>query len=122
VYTVEPETAAAMVAARAAGEPVEIDYVPSFVDGSGSRGVLAEMWPRVAPLIDDALVATLEETAAALRLLAERLRVIAEGAGALATAAALAGRAGGGKIVAVVSGGNLDFTTLARILQGESPT
>jgi threonine dehydratase len=122
VYTVEPETAAAMVAARAAGEPVEIDYVPSFVDGSGSRGVLAVMWPRVAPLIDDALVATLEETAAAVRLIAERLRVIAEGAGALATAAALAGRAGGGKIVAVVSGGNLDFTTLARILQGESPT
>jgi threonine dehydratase len=80
------------------------------------------MWPQVAPLIDDALVATLEETAAALRLMAERLRVIAEGAGALATAAALAGRAGGGKIVAVVSGGNLDFTTLARILQGESPT
>ena len=63
VYTVEPETAAALVAARAAGEPTEIDYVPSFVDGSGSRGVLAEMWPRVAPLIDDALVATLEETA-----------------------------------------------------------
>jgi threonine dehydratase len=122
VYTVEPETAAAMVAARAAGGPVEIDYVPSFVDGSGSRGVLEVMWPRVAPLIDDALVATLEETAAALRLMAERLRVIAEGAGALATAAALAGRAGGGKIVAVVSGGNLDFTTLARILQGESPT
>ena len=122
VYTVEPETAAAMVAARAAGGPVEIDYVPSFVDGSGSRGVLAEMWPRVAPLIDDALVATLEETAAALRLMAERLRVIAEGAGALATAAALAGRAGGGKIVTVVSGGNLDFATLARILQGESPT
>jgi threonine dehydratase len=121
VYTVEPETAAALVAARAAGEPTEIDYVPSFVDGSGSRGVLAEMWPRVAPLIDDALVATLEETAGALRLMAERLRVIAEGAGALATAAALAGRAGGGKIVAVVSGGNLDFTTLASILKGELP-
>jgi threonine dehydratase len=121
VYTVEPETAAALVAARAAGEPVEIDYVPSFVDGSGSRGVLAEMWPRVAPLIDDALIATLEETAGALRLMAERLRVIAEGAGALATAAALAGRAGSGRIVAVVSGGNLDFTTLGRILKGESP-
>jgi threonine dehydratase len=119
VYTVEPETAAALVAARAAGEPTQIEYVPSFVDGSGSRGVLPEMWPQVAPLIDDALTATLDETAGALRLMAERLRVIAEGAGALATAAALAGRAGGGKIVAVVSGGNIDVATLVRILKGE---
>jgi len=122
VYTVEPETAAAMVAARAAGEPTLIEYVPSFVDGAGSRSVLTDMWPQVAPLIDDALVATLEETAAAVRLLAERVRVIAEGAGALAVAAALAGRAGAGKIVAVVSGGNLDFATLTRILNGETPT
>jgi len=108
--------------ARAAGEPTQIEYVSSFVDGAGSRSVLAEMWPQVAPLIDDALVATIEETAAAVRLLAERVRVIAEGAGALAVAAALAGRAGAGKIVAVVSGGNLDFATLARILNGETPT
>ena len=111
-----------MAAARAAGEPTQIEYVSSFVDGAGSRSVLAEMWPQVAPLIDDALVATIEETAAAVRLLAERVRVIAEGAGALAVAAALAGRAGAGKIVAVVSGGNLDFATLARILNGETPT
>ena len=122
IYTVEPETAAAMAAARSAGEPTQIEYLPSFVDGAGSRGVLADMWPQVAPLIDDALVATLEETAAAVRLLAERVRVIAEGAGALAIAAALAGRAGAGKVVAVVSGGNLDFATLARILNGETPT
>jgi threonine dehydratase len=122
IYTVEPETAAAMVAARAAGEPTQIEYVPSFVDGAGSRSVLTDMWPQVAPLIDDALVATLEETAAAVRLLAERVRVIAEGAGALAVAAALGGRAGAGKIVAVVSGGNLDFATLTRILNGETPT
>jgi threonine dehydratase len=121
IYTVEPDTAAALVAARAAGHPVEVDYVPSWVDGSGSRAVLAEMWPQVAPLIDDALSVTLEETAAAVRLLAERLRVIAEGAGALATAAALAGRAGAGKVVAVVSGGNIDLGTLARILNGEAP-
>ena len=121
VYTVEPETAAAVVAARAAGEPVAIDYVPSWVDGSGSRGVLADMWPQVAPLIDDALIATLEETAGAVRLIAERLRVIAEGAGALAVAAALAGRAGGGRIVAIVSGGNIDSAVLTRILAGETP-
>ncbi len=122
VYTVEPETGAAMVAARAAGEPAAVEYSPSWIDGSGSRGVLANMWPQVAPLIDDALVATLAETATAVRLLAERLRVIAEGAGALAVAAALAGRAGGGKVVAIVSGGNIDLDTLARIIKGDPPT
>jgi threonine dehydratase len=121
VYTVEPETAAALAAAYAAGRPVEIDYRASFVDGSGSRGVLAEMWPRVSAVIDDALVVTIDEAAAAVRTLAERLRVLAEGAGALATAAALAGRAGGGRVVAIVSGGNIDLATLARILEGESP-
>jgi threonine dehydratase len=122
IYTVEPETGAAFAAARAAGEPVDVDYRPSFVDGSGSRRVLDEMWPRVTAVIDDALVATVGETADAVRTLARRLRVIAEGAGALATAAALAGKAGGGRVVAVVSGGNIDFATLARILQGETPT
>jgi threonine dehydratase len=121
IYTVEPQTAAAVVAARAAGEPTAIEYVPSWVDGSGSRGVLAEMWPRVAPLIDDALEATLAETAAAVRLIAERLRVIAEGAGALAVAAAMAGRAGGGRIVTIVSGGNIDFSTFTAILGGKEP-
>ena len=119
VYTVEPETAAAAVAARAAGEPTQIEYVPSWVDGSGSRGVLAEMWPRVAPLIDDALSVTLEQTAAAVRVMAERLRIIAEGAGALATAAAQGGLCGGGRVVAIVSGGNIDPATFASILQGE---
>lgn len=119
IYTVEPETAAAAVAARAAGAPTQIEYVPSWVDGSGSRGVLADMWPRVAPLIDDALSVTLEQTAAAVRLMAERLRIIAEGAGALATAAAGAGLCGGGRIVAIVSGGNIDIATFASILKGE---
>jgi threonine dehydratase len=119
IFTVEPETAAAAVAARAAGEPTQIEYVPSWVDGSGSRGVLAEMWPRVAPLIDDALSVTLDQTAEAVRVIAERLRVIAEGAGALATAAAQAGRCGGGRVVAIVSGGNIDPATFASILKGE---
>jgi threonine dehydratase len=121
IYTVEPETAAAAAAAHAAGEPTAIEYVPSWVDGSGSRGVLAEMWPRVAPLIDDALVVTLAQTAAAVCLIAERLRVIAEGAGALAVAAALEGAAGGGRVVAIVSGGNIDFSTFTSILRGETP-
>jgi threonine dehydratase len=120
IYTVEPETAAAAVAARAAGEPTQIEYVPSWVDGSGSRGVLEQMWPRVAPLIDDALSVSLEQTAASVRVMAERLRVIAEGAGALATAAAQAGLCGGGRVVAIVSGGNIDPGTFASILKGES--
>jgi threonine dehydratase len=121
VYAVEPETAAALNAALAAGEPTEVDYQPSFVDGSGSRMVLPDMWPRVSELIDGAFTVTLDETAAAVRLLAERVRVIAEGAGALAPAAALAGRAGSGRVVCVVSGGNIDMSTLAPILAGQTP-
>jgi threonine dehydratase len=121
IYAVEPETAAALNAALAAGEPTEVDYRPSFVDGSGSRSVLPAMWPRVRELIDGAFTATLDETAAAVRLLAERTRVIAEGAGALAPAAALAGRAGAGRVVCVVSGGNIDLGVLAPILEGRTP-
>jgi threonine dehydratase len=121
VYAVEPETGAALNAALAAGEPTEIDYQPSFVDGSGSRSVLPGMWPRVREVIAGAFTASIEETAAAVRLLAERTRIVAEGAGALATAAALAGRAGEGRIVCVVSGGNIDASKLAPILLGDTP-
>ena len=121
VVVVEPETGAGVNAAFAAGEPTEVEYTPSFVDGSGSRKVLAAMWPIVSEVIDGAEIATLDETAAAVRLLAERVRVIAEGAGALATAVALSGRAGGGKIVCIVSGGNIDVSVLTRILAGETP-
>jgi threonine dehydratase len=121
VYAVEPETGAALNAALAAGEPTEVDYSPSFVDGSGSRSVLPGMWPRVRDLIDGAFTASLAETAAAVRLLAERTRIVAEGAGALAPAAALAGHAGPGSVVCVVSGGNIDLTTLGTILAGETP-
>jgi len=111
----------ALDAALAAGEPTEVDYRPSFVDGAGSRSVLASMWPRVSALVDGAFTATLEETAAAVRLLAERTRVVAEGAGALAPAAALAGKAGGGRVVCVVSGGNIDVSVLVPILEGRTP-
>ena len=121
VYAVEPETGAALNAALAAGQPTEVDYSPSFVDGSGSRSVLPGMWPRVRELIDGAFMASLDETAAAVRLLAERTRIVAEGAGALAAAAALAGHAGPGSVVCVVSGGNIDVSTLGTILAGETP-
>ena len=118
IITAEPETGAALAAAVAAGEPADVDYRASFVDGSGSRRVLDTMWPLVRPLVDSALAVSVSDTAAAVRLLAERVRVIAEGAGALAPAAALAGRAGHGKVVCVVSGGNINSGKLAEILQG----
>jgi threonine dehydratase len=121
VLPVEPETAAPLAASLAAGSPQEVDYTPSFVDGAGARTVLPEMWPRVREVVDGSLTASLAETAAAIRLLAERARVIVEGAGALGVAAALSGRAGKGKIVCVVSGGNIDFSTLGTILAGETP-
>jgi threonine dehydratase len=121
VYAVEPETGAALNAALAAGEPTEIDYRPSFVDGAGSPRVLPGMFSRVRELIDGAFTASPDETAAAVRLLAERTRVVAEGAGALAPAAALAGRAGEGKVASIVSGGNIDLSTLAPILAGRTP-
>jgi threonine dehydratase len=121
VFVCEPETAAAVTAALEAGGPAEVKYTPSFVDGAGARKALPAMWPIVSEVIDGAHVATLDETAAAIRLLAERVRVIAEGAGALAAAVALSGRAGGGTIACIVSGGNIDVSTLIRILGGETP-
>jgi threonine dehydratase len=118
IFTAEPETGAALAAALAAGHPVDVDYQASFVDGSGSRRVLDSMWPLVRPLVDGAIAVGISEAAAAVRLMAERARVIAEGAGALALAAALSGRAGSGRIVCVVSGGNINLGKLAEILNG----
>lgn len=121
ILACEVETAAPLSLSLAAGRPQEFPYAPSFVDGIGSRSLLPEMWPLVSKLLDGSLVSSLAEVAAALRLMAERNRVIAEGAGAAPVAAALAGKAGGGKIVCIVSGGNIDSTRLAKILKGEVP-
>ncbi len=118
IFTAEPATAAALAAAFAAGQPTDVDYQPSFVDGAGSRRVLDTMWPLVRPLVDGALSIPVAEVAAAVRLLAERARVVAEGAGALALAAALSGRAGSGKVVCIVSGGNINLSTLAETFNG----
>jgi threonine dehydratase len=122
VFTVEPETGAPFAASFAAGSPQPVDFAASFVDGAGAPVVLAKMWGIDSGLVDVALTASLDETAAAVRLLAERARVVAEGAGALSTAAALAGRAGTGKVVCVVSGGNIDSSRLATILAGKTPS
>jgi len=117
-YACEVETAAPLSASLAAGRPVAVEYTPSFVDGIGARGLLAEMWPLATSVLAGALVVSLRETAAAIRLLASRARIVAEGAGAVPVAAAAAGRAGRGKIVCVVSGGNIDLDRLAPILTG----
>jgi threonine dehydratase len=120
IFACEVETSAAFLAALTAGAPVKIDYRPSFVDGIGSGSVLGEMWPLAKALLDGSIVMSLAEVAESVRILAERNRVIAEGAGATPVAAALAGKAGdSGRIACVVSGGNIDFEKLVRILRRE---
>jgi threonine dehydratase len=124
IYACEVETSAAFAAALAAGAITKIDYKASFVDGIGSSSVLAEMWPLAESLLDGSLVMSLAEVADAVRTLAERNHVIAEGAGATPVAAALAGKAGrdgsrAGKVVCLVSGGNIDFEKLAKIFRRE---
>jgi threonine dehydratase len=116
IITAEPETGAALYVALAAGEPTDVRYRPSFVDGSGSRRVLDDMWPRLTEVVDAAVSVPIPDAEHAVRVLAQRVRTVAEGAGALATAAALAGDAGAGKIVCIVSGGNINLDTLAGIL------
>ena len=121
VFAAEVGTAAPLAAALEAGSPREIDYRVSFVDGIGGKCVLPEIWPMARELLAGSLVVSLEQIAAAIRLLVERNRLVAEGAGAASVAAALAGGAGNGKIVAVVSGGNIDSDKLSAILAGRLP-
>jgi threonine dehydratase len=121
VFAVEPETGAPLTASLAAGEATPVDYRPSFVDGSGAPELLPQMWELAREALDSAYSVSLDETAAAVRLLAERARVVAEGAGGLALAAALAGHGGDGKVVCIVSGGNIDSAKLATILEGRTP-
>jgi threonine dehydratase len=116
VYACEVSTSTPLTAALAANEPVIVERTPSFVDGIGGRGVLPEMWPLVRPLIDGALVASLNEVARTVRVLIERARIIAEGAGATPVACALSRPPAGRRIVCVVSGGNIDSKTLIELL------
>ena len=116
LYAAEVETAAPLAASLEAGAPRQVVYTPSFVDGIGGRGVFPEMFERARSLLDGSLVVGLEQVGAALRLLAERNRVISEGAGACPVACALAGLAGAGKVVCVVSGGNIDLPKLCAVL------
>jgi threonine dehydratase len=121
VWAAEVETAAPFAASLAAGSAQSIERTATFVDGIGGKSVLDEMWPLVKRLLDGSLVVTLRQVVDAIALLVERNRVVAEGAGGAPVAAALAGKAGRGKVVCVVSGGNLDAAKLATILRGEIP-
>jgi threonine dehydratase len=110
IFGVEPETAAPAALSFAKGSPQGFpNWKSSFVDGAGGQSMFPRMWERMKPIVDGYLVVTLEDTRNAMRLLAEKARVIAEGAGALPVAAALSGKAGKGPIVAIVSGGNIDL-------------
>ena len=119
IYAAEIETAAPLAASLAAGEPRTVDYQPSFVDGIGSKVVFRNMFERAQGLLDGSLVVTLKEAAHAMKLIAERNRVIVEGASACAVAAAMSGRAGAGKVVAIVSGGNIDLSKFAQLVSEE---
>jgi threonine dehydratase len=117
VWGAEPETAAPLARSLEANSAqVFKEWQPSFVDGAGGMSVLPRMWERMRPIVDGSIVVTLDEVRRAVRMIADRARVIAEGAGALPLAAALTGRAGRGPIVAVVSGGNIDSKKLCDIL------
>jgi threonine dehydratase len=117
VWGAEPETAAPLARSFELQSAQTFDeWQPSFVDGAGGMSVFPRMWERMRSIVDGSIVVTLEETRRALRMAADRARVIVEGAGALPLAAALTGRAGRGPIVAIVSGGNIDLKKLSDIL------
>jgi threonine dehydratase len=117
IFGAEPETAAPAALSFEKGSPqVFKDWKASFVDGAGGQSMFPRMWERMKPVVDDYIVVTLDETKKAMRLMAEKARVISEGAGALSVAAALTGKAGKGPIVAVVSGGNIDLAKFSELI------
>jgi threonine dehydratase len=117
VWGAEPETAAPAARSAAMGSPQAFPgWRASFVDGAGGQSMFPRMWQRLVPVMDGYIVVSLDETRRAMRLMAEKARVIAEGAGALPLAAALTGKAGHGPIVAIVSGGNIDLKTFAELI------
>ncbi|PYL87397.1 MAG: pyridoxal-5'-phosphate-dependent protein subunit beta [Verrucomicrobia bacterium] len=117
VWGVEPETAAPAALSFEKGSPqVFKDFKQSFIDGAGGQSMFPRMWERMKPVVNDYIVVTLDETKKAMRLMAEKARIISEGAGALPIAAALTGKAGKGPIVAIVSGGNIDLKKFCELI------
>ncbi len=121
IYAAEVETGAPLAASLRAGRPVDVPYRHSFVNGIGAPYVFPAMWDMASSLLDDSIVVSVEQAAKAIRLLAVNHHVIVEGAGAVSLAAALSGRPGSGKIVCLVSGGNLDQEHFMTILQSKVP-
>jgi len=122
VYVCEPETGAPVTAAFAnGGVPVKVEYTASFIDGAGSGALLPEMWEHAQPLVSDAFSISLDDASSGVRLLLERGRIVGEGAAGLPVAAAVAGLAGTGRVVCIVSGGNIDPHRIAEILGGRTP-
>ncbi|MEP6999491.1 MAG: threonine/serine dehydratase [bacterium] len=121
VYAVEVETAAPLTASFAAGVPTPVTRTQTFIDGMGSGAVFDEMWPLVRSLLEGTIVVSVGQIAAAVKTLAERCRIVAEGAGAAALAAAVSGALDGQRVVCVVSGGNIDLDKFATILRGDIP-
>ncbi len=118
VWAAEPETAAPLALSLQAGSPqVFSNWKASFVDGAGGQSVFPRMWERMKPIVEGSIVVTLEQTKQAMKMMAEKTRIIAEGAGCLPLAAALTGKAGQGPIVAVVSGGNIDLKKFCEIIE-----
>jgi threonine dehydratase len=123
VWGAEPETAAPAALSFAKGSAqVFSDWKATFVDGAGGKSVFPRMWQRMKPVVDGSIVVTLAEVKRAMRLMAEKARVIAEGAGALGLAAALTGKAGQGPIVAIVSGGNIDLEKFSELISTSPAT
>jgi threonine dehydratase len=118
VWGAEPETAAPGALSFSKGSPQKFeDWKYSFVDGAGGQSIFPRMWERMRPVVDGSIVVSLEETKRAMRLMAEKVRIISEGAGALPLAAALTGKAGPGPLVAIVSGGNLDLKKFSELIE-----
>ena len=117
VIGAEPETAAPYAYSLSQCGPSKFpDWKASFVDGAGGQSVTERMWQRMQPVVDGAITVTLDQTRGAMRLIADKARAVAEGAGALSLAAALTGKAGEGPIVCVVSGGNIDLQKFAELV------
>jgi threonine dehydratase len=117
IYAAEPETAAPLATSFARGEASYFaGWTASFVDGAGGKSVLPTMWPLLQRVVDDSLVVSLNDVRRAMKRVAERVHVIAEGAAGCAVAAAMSGRAGNGKVVAIVSGGNIDLARFASLV------
>jgi threonine dehydratase len=122
VWGAEPETAAPAALSFEVGSPqVFKNWKPSFVDGAGGQSMFPRMWERMKSVVDGYIVVSLDDTKNAMRLMAEKARIISEGAGALPVAAALTGKAGNGPIVAIVSGGNIDIKKFCELIGASAP-